>query len=58
MTYPKNHLYKRLWKVKPADPDSADNDESLPAHIAQDMAFCEAMRRAGYRLVELEEVRK
>jgi hypothetical protein len=55
MTIPK--MFKVRPKVKSADPDSADDGESLPAHIVQDLKFCEAMRRAGYRLVELEEVR-
>jgi hypothetical protein len=34
-----------------------DEDESLPAHVAQDLKFCQAMVRAGYVLRELEEVR-
>lgn len=42
------------YKVKPADEDELD----LAPHLKQDLAFCRAMVAAGYRLVELEEVRR
>ena len=54
MIRPKNWPYRIKPKVQP---DGDDEDESLPAHISQDLKFCQAMVRAGYVLREMEEVR-
>ena len=55
MTRPENWPYRIKPKVQP---DGEDEDESLPAHVSQDLKFCQAMVRAGYKLRELEEVRR
>jgi hypothetical protein len=50
--------YRARKVLRPDDVEPSNEDgESLPAHVMQDMAFCAAMVRAGYRQHEAEEVR-
>jgi hypothetical protein len=41
-------------KVRPI---GHEDELDLPSPIKQDLAFCRAMVKAGYKLVELDEVR-